>query len=100
MLRVASHCKAMGQCINVGGGYVEKCFSQVRISYVLCLIPICDLFTDSPSIIEGWYNRPINGRRTKWTVSPHPMKVKQKHYKYVVCSDLHVLFPVMCKLKM
>jgi hypothetical protein len=24
------------------------------------------------SIIRGWYNRSISGRRTKWTVSPHP----------------------------
>jgi hypothetical protein len=25
----------------------------------------------SSSIIRGWYNRPISGRRTKWT-QPHP----------------------------
>jgi hypothetical protein len=24
-----------------------------------------------PSVIRGWYNRPITGRRTKWT-QPHP----------------------------
>jgi hypothetical protein len=26
----------------------------------------------SLSIIRGWYNRPVSGRRTKWTVSPRP----------------------------
>jgi hypothetical protein len=32
---------------NVGGGYVEKCFSHVRISHVLRFMSICNLFTDS-----------------------------------------------------
>jgi hypothetical protein len=32
----------------------------------------------SSSIIRSWYNRPISGRRTKWTVSPHPKKLKKK----------------------
>jgi hypothetical protein len=31
----------------------NKCFSQVRITHVLRFIPICDLFTDSPSCIRG-----------------------------------------------
>jgi hypothetical protein len=42
------------KCINVGGGYVEKYMSpppKVRISHVLRLISICDLFTDSPSYV-------------------------------------------------
>jgi hypothetical protein len=41
--------KRWDKCINVGGGYVEKFFFQVGISYVLRFISICDLFTDSPS---------------------------------------------------
>jgi hypothetical protein len=36
------------KCINVGGGYVEKCFLQVPIAHALRFISICDLFTDSP----------------------------------------------------
>jgi hypothetical protein len=39
--------KRWNKCLNIGGGYVEKCFSQVRISHVLRFIPICDLFTES-----------------------------------------------------
>jgi hypothetical protein len=35
--------------ISVGEGYVEKCFSQVRISHVLRFTSICDLFTDASS---------------------------------------------------
>jgi hypothetical protein len=31
----------------------------------------------SSSIIRGWYNRPISGRSTKWTQSPHPKKLKK-----------------------
>jgi hypothetical protein len=38
--------KRWDKCINVGGGYVEKYFFfQLRISYVICFISICDLFT-------------------------------------------------------
>jgi hypothetical protein len=33
------------------------------------------------SIVWGWYNRPVNGRRTKWTHNqshPTPRKLKKK----------------------
>jgi hypothetical protein len=33
----------------------------------------------SSTIIWGWYNRPVSGRCTKWTVSPHPKKLKKKN---------------------
>jgi hypothetical protein len=36
------------KCINVGTGYVEKCFFRVRILHVLRFISFRDLFTDSP----------------------------------------------------
>jgi hypothetical protein len=32
----------------------------------------------SSSLIRSWYNRPISGRRTKWTASPHSKKLKKK----------------------
>jgi hypothetical protein len=32
----------------------------------------------SSSITRSWYNRPISSRRTKWTVSPHPKKLKKE----------------------
>jgi hypothetical protein len=28
----------------------------------------------SSSIIRDWYNRPVGGRRTKWTQSPSPQR--------------------------
>jgi hypothetical protein len=32
----------------------------------------------SSSIVRGWYNRPVSGRRTKWTQShPTPKKLKK-----------------------
>jgi hypothetical protein len=37
------------KCISTGGGYVEKCFFQVRKLHVLRFVSICDLFTESPS---------------------------------------------------
>jgi hypothetical protein len=44
------------KCINVGGQYVEKFYFQVRISYVLSFILICDLFTDCPSYYRNMSN--------------------------------------------
>jgi hypothetical protein len=41
--------KRWNKCINAGGGYVEKCFFPGSKINVLRFIPICDLFTDSPS---------------------------------------------------
>jgi hypothetical protein len=44
--------KRWDKCVNVGAIYVEKQMlfpPQVRISYVLHFISICDLFTDSSS---------------------------------------------------
>jgi hypothetical protein len=39
------------------------------------------------SIIRGWYNRPISGRRTKWTQS-HPIPRKKKHLVIAQCEIL------------
>jgi hypothetical protein len=43
--------KRRDKCINVGGGYVEKCSFLVRISHLLRFLSICGLFTVSPSYI-------------------------------------------------
>jgi hypothetical protein len=40
--------------------------------------------TDSLFIIQGWYNRPVNGRRTKVTQShPTPRKLKKPTTLYI-----------------
>jgi hypothetical protein len=40
----------------------------------------------SSSIIWSWYNRPVSGRRTKWTQShptpPHPTPRKELHLPF------------------
>jgi hypothetical protein len=43
--------KRWDKCINVGGGYVEKCFTNITC---LRFISICDLFTESPSYIPSF----------------------------------------------
>jgi hypothetical protein len=38
-------------------------------------------------IIRGWYNRPVSGRRTKWTQShPTPRKLKTTSLVWRVCQ--------------
>jgi hypothetical protein len=41
----------------------------------------------SSSIIRGWYNRPVSGRRTKWTQS-HPSPRKQKKIINSICLKM------------
>jgi hypothetical protein len=40
------------------------------------LVPLTASHTSSS--IRGWYNRPISGRRTKWTVSSYFKKLKKR----------------------
>jgi hypothetical protein len=64
-----------------GSGHVGFVVDEVALGHVFSayfgfplpiLIPL--IAPQSPSsIIWGWYNRPISGRRTKWTQS-HPMR--------------------------
>jgi hypothetical protein len=36
--------------------------------------------SSSSFIVRGWYNRPVSGRRTKWTQS-HPIENNNKEYR-------------------
>jgi hypothetical protein len=53
----------------------------------------------SSSIIRGWYNRPVSGRRTKWTQShPTPKKQKKKNeklYSYIKRGEVSPEFGIM-----
>jgi hypothetical protein len=40
---------------------INKCFFQVRISYVLGIISICHLFTDSSSYVDTYINTSFLG---------------------------------------
>jgi hypothetical protein len=51
------------------------------------LIPPTDP-RSSPSIIRGWYNRPVSGRRTKWTQSHPTSRNLKKIYKALHTLDI------------
>jgi hypothetical protein len=73
--RVRAQVRSCGICggpSGSGAGYL-----RVLRSPLLILIP--SIAPQSPSsVIWGWYNRSVSGRRTKWTQSPHPKKLKNK----------------------
>jgi hypothetical protein len=75
-------CAICGRQSGTGIGFL-----RVRRFPLPILIPPTALH--SSSIIRGWYNRPISGRRNKQvdSVSPHPKKLKKKlDYLPTYCS--------------
>jgi hypothetical protein len=63
--RVRARIRSCGICAGQSGTGAD--FLRVLRFPLLNLIP--------HHIIRGWYNRPVSGRRTKSTVSPHPKKL-------------------------
>jgi hypothetical protein len=51
--------KRWDKCINVGGGYVEKCFFQVRISLFYVLYPFVTYLLTLPRI-QPFSSRDLN----------------------------------------
>jgi hypothetical protein len=79
--RVQAQVKSCGICNRqscTGAGFL-----RVLRFPLPSLIPPTDAHSSS-SVIRGWYNRPISGRRTNWTQSHPTPKKKLKHKK----SDL------------
>jgi hypothetical protein len=73
--RVRVQVRSCGICdgqSDTGAGF----FRVFRFPLPILIPPTAPL--SSSSIIRGWYNRPISGRRTKWTVSPQRKKLKKK----------------------
>jgi hypothetical protein len=69
--RVWSQVRTCGICgghSGAGAGFLRVLRFSLQI-----LIPPTAPYS---SIIQDWYNRPISGRRTKWTQS-HPQKIKK-----------------------
>jgi hypothetical protein len=67
--RVRVQVRLCGICGGQNG--TETGFLQVLRFLLPILIPPTASHSSS-SIIRGWYNRPISGRRTKYT-QPHPI---------------------------
>jgi hypothetical protein len=65
--RVRAQVRSRGIC---GGqsGTGEDFLRVLRFSLLILIPPTAP---HSSSISRGWYNRPVSGRRTKWTQS-HP----------------------------
>jgi hypothetical protein len=75
--RLRSQVKSCGIC--GGQKYARAGFLPVIRFLLPVLIP--PTAPHSSSIIQGWYNRPISGRRTKWTQSHPKLKKKIKNKK-------------------
>jgi hypothetical protein len=72
--RVRAQVRSCGICGGQSG--TGACFLRVLRFLLPILIP--PIAPHSSSIIRGWYNRSINGQRTKWTQShPTPKKLKK-----------------------
>jgi hypothetical protein len=72
--RVRAQVRSCGICGGLrgtGAGFLRA----LRFSLPVLTAPTA---SHSSSTIRGWYNRPVSGRRTKWTVSPYPKKLKKK----------------------
>jgi hypothetical protein len=73
--RVRAQVRSCGICSGQSG--TGAGFLRIRRFPLPNLIPPIAPHSAS-SIIQGWYNRAVSGRRTKWThVSPHPRKQKK-----------------------
>jgi hypothetical protein len=69
---VAARVRSQVRSCEICGGQSGSVVGFLRVLRFSLLILIPPTAPQSPSpIILGWYNRPVSGRRTKWTQS-HP----------------------------
>jgi hypothetical protein len=86
----AARVRAQVRSCVIRGGQSGTGTEFLRVLRFPLSIPIPPTAQHSSSIIRGWHNRPVGGRRTKWTVSPHLKKLKKK--KNLALWDFSRLF--------
>jgi hypothetical protein len=80
--RVLTCIKSRGICGGQSGTGAH--FRRVLRFPLQILIP--PTAPHSSAIIRCWYNRPIGGRRTEWTVSPHLKKILDQTFTNCLSS--------------
>jgi hypothetical protein len=73
--RVRTRVRSCGIC----GGQSGTATGFLRVLRFPQPILILPTSPHSSYIVRGWYNRPVSGRRTKWSLTP-PQETKKKTY--------------------
>jgi hypothetical protein len=79
----AARVRAQFRSCGICGGQNDTGAGFLRVLRFPLSVLIPPTAPHSSSITRGWYNRPVSGRRTKWTVSPHNKKLKKEKTKHV-----------------
>jgi hypothetical protein len=67
--RATAQVRALVRSCGICGGQSDTGAGFLRVLRFPLPILIPPIAPQSSSIIRGWYNRPVSGRRTKWTQS-------------------------------
>jgi hypothetical protein len=73
--------RVLAQAGHVGFMLNKVALGSVRVLLFPLPIIIPPTIPHSSSLIRGWYNMPVSGRSTKWTVTPHPTEYKKYLHK-------------------
>jgi hypothetical protein len=93
--------RAQVRSCEVSGGQRGTGAGFLRVLRFPLPILIISTAPQSPScIIWGWYNRPGNGRRTKWTQSHPTPRNKRNYIKRRGSANVNLLVLVMVNLMM
>jgi hypothetical protein len=85
-------CAICGAQRGTGAGFLRV----LRFALPILILPTAPHSSPSTRVIRGWYNRPISGRRTRWTQS-HPTTIKKKWYWWKFIPGF-LCFPLLMTL--